>query len=127
MLPAEWLQEVGVPPGEVAQPEHRTAVHTVAQRLLDEAEGYYASAHVGLARLAFRSAWAVATARRVYRDIGRLVRQRGPQAWDRRASTGKARKMLLALAAAGDAAVATQHPGKRDATPRANLWTRPLS
>ena len=58
------------------------AVSHVAQRLLAEAEGYYASAQVGVGRLPFRSAWAVAAARGVYRDIGRLVRERGPRAWD---------------------------------------------
>jgi phytoene synthase len=124
-LPGDWLREAGVPSGEVARPEHRHAVHAVTERLLDEAERYYASAQVGLARLPFRSAWAVAAARRVYRDIGRLVRQRGPRAWDHRASTGRARKVLLALAAAGDAAVATRRRSEETAVPRDGLWTRP--
>ena len=122
-LPEEWLREAGVSPAEIALPEHRSAVHSVTRRLLEEAERYYASARVGLARLPFRSAWAVATARRVYRDIGRLVRERGPRAWDQRASTGRGRKIALALAAAGDATatrgVSREPPGSRD-----GLWTR---
>jgi phytoene synthase len=77
---------------------------------------------VGLARLPFRSAWAVAAARRVYRDIGRLVRERGPRAWDRRASTGRARKALLLLAGARDA-VSRRRSGD-PALPRVGLWTR---
>jgi phytoene synthase len=124
-LPEEWLREGGVPPAEIARSEHRPAVYSVTERLLDEAERYYASAQVGLARLPFRSAWAVAAARRVYRDIGRLVRQRGPRAWDRRASTGRARKVLLALAAAGDAAGATRRGSSQLQVPRDGLWTRP--
>jgi phytoene synthase len=120
-LPEEWLREAGVPPAEIALHEHRSVVHSVTVRLLDEAERYYASAQVGLARLPFRSAWAVATARRVYRDIGRLVREGGPGAWDRRAATGRARKLALALAAAGDALVRRQ---AREAS-RDGLWTRP--
>jgi 15-cis-phytoene synthase len=125
-LPGVWLREAGVPPNEAGRPERRPAVHSVAERLLDEAERYYASAEVGVARLPFRSAWAVAAARRVYRDIGRIVRERGPRAWDRRVSTGRWRKVLLTLAAAGDAAAATRlrrsgGPG----VPRDGLWTRP--
>ncbi len=124
-LPGEWLREAGVPPAEIARAEHRSAVWAVTERLLDEAERYYASAQVGLARLPFRSAWAVAAARRVYRDIGRLLRERGPKAWDRRASTGRGRKMALALAAAGDAVAATGWGTAQTPVPRQGLWTRP--
>jgi len=124
-LPGDWLRAAGVPRGELTRPEHRRAVHSVAERLLLEADRYYASAEAGLARLPFRSAWAVAAARRVYRDIGRLVRERGPRAWDRRASTGRGRKILLTLAAAGDAAAATFRGSRKAAAPRDGLWTRP--
>lgn len=124
-LPEEWLREAGVPPAEIARSEHRCAVYAVTERLLDEAERYYASAQVGLARLPLRSAWAVATARRVYRDIGRLLRERGPRAWDRRASTGRGRKLSLALAAAGDAVAATGWQKGHASVPRQGLWTRP--
>jgi len=124
-LPGDWLREAGVPRGELTRPEYRRAVHSVAERLLHEADRYYASAEAGLARLPFRSAWAVAAARRVYRDIGRLVRKRGPRAWDRRASTGRGRKILLTLAAAGDAVAATFRGSRKAAAPRDGLWTRP--
>jgi phytoene synthase len=122
-LPEAWLREVGVPQDEIARPEHRAAVFSVTARLLDEAERYYASAQVGLARLPFRSAWAVATARRVYRDIGRIVRQQGSRAWDHRASTGRGRKVLLAAAGAGDALAVRAASGP--SIPRDGLWTRP--
>jgi phytoene synthase len=124
-LPGDWLRGAGVPPGEIAHQEHRPVVSSVVARLLAEADRYYASAEVGLARLPFRSAWAVAAARRVYRDIGRLVRERGPRAWDRRASTGRRRKILLTLAAAGDAVAATRDGARRLSVPRDGLWTRP--
>jgi phytoene synthase len=122
-LPEEWLREAGVPPSGVGRPAHRPAVFSVTERLLDEAERYYASADVGLARLPFRSAWAVATARRVYRDIGRLIRERGPRAWDQRASTGRGRKIALAVAAAGDAAATRGASGETHVS-RDGLWTR---
>jgi phytoene synthase len=118
-LPGAWLREAGVPPGEIALPAHREAVSRVAARLLDEAERYYASAQVGLGRLSFRSAWAVAAARRVYRDIGRIVREEGPRAWDRRARTGGSRKAILTAAAAGDAVFGGGAGASRD-----GLWTR---
>jgi phytoene synthase len=123
-LPGEWLREAGVPDGEISRAEHRRAVSSVVGRLLGEADRYYASAEVGLARLPFRSAWAVAAARRVYRDIGRLVLRRGPRAWDRRVSTGGGRKVVLTLAAAGDAIGALSGERERAPKPRSGLWTR---
>jgi phytoene synthase len=68
--------------------------------LLTEADRYYASALQGLQSLTFRSAWAVATALGVYREIGTLVRARGPGAWDRRAVVGGARKLRHGVAGA---------------------------
>jgi phytoene synthase len=47
-LPGDWLREAGVPRGELTRPEHRRAVHSVAERLLHEADRYYASAEAGL-------------------------------------------------------------------------------
>jgi len=123
-LPGLWLQGAGVPRHEVGLARQREAVSKVVLRLLDEAERYYASAQVGLARLPFRSAWAVATARRVYRDIGRLIRARGARAWDRRAGTSRARKVFLSLVAAMDAASAAGGTPPATAASRAGLWTR---
>ena len=83
-LPADWLEAAGVAPGAIADPANREAVFEVTARLLDTAEAYYASARHGLAALPFRSAWAIAAARRVYRDIGTLVRASGSDPWSRR-------------------------------------------
>jgi phytoene synthase len=96
-LPAQWLAEAGAPLDAVAAPEHRAAVFAVTQRLLAVAEPYYASAVAGLAALPWRSAWAIATARGVYRQIGVEVLKRGPSAWDERVSTSTAAKAWLAL------------------------------
>lgn len=122
-LPAAWLRDAGVPVAEIDLPSHREAVAMVAARLLDEADRYYTSATAGIARLPLRSAWAIAAARRIYRDIGRLVRRRGAHAWDERLSTSRARKALLLLAAAGDVVRAR---ARAPAAPsRQGLWTRP--
>ena len=124
-LPGDWLAEAGVPSDQVQRPEHRERVFEVARRVLAEADRYYASSWLGISQLPFRSAWAVAAANAVYRDIGRLILRRGPRAWDNRASTGKGRKALLA-ARAGVQALASIATGKGpDASPRSGLWLRP--
>lgn len=96
-LPADWLAQAGVPEDAVAAPEHRAAIAGLAKRLVDAAEPYYRSARWGLRGLPLRSAWAVAAALGVYREIGVKVVARGPAAWDTRTSTSTAAKVLLAL------------------------------
>jgi phytoene synthase len=121
-LPAAWLREAGIPVGEVAEPRHRAALARVAARLVDHAEPYYASATDGIAALPLRSAWAIATARNVYRQIGIEVKRRGARAWDERAGTSRATKLWL-LAKGGADAVSSRlrRPGPRPA----RLWRRP--
>jgi phytoene synthase len=95
-LPLEWLAEAAVPAAEIAVPGYRVAVAGVVARLLDRAECLYRSADEALElvpRLPFRSAWAIASARGMYSEIGRLVRRRGPRAWDRRAVVSQRRKL----------------------------------
>lgn len=121
-LPASWLDRAGVPVGKIELVEHRAAVFDVTRRLLDEADRYYESAVVGLSSLPFRSAWAVATAKEVYQDIGRVIRDRGAAAWDRRASTGAARKLFLAIRGLWSALASRRSPAP---VPRHGLWTRP--
>lgn len=92
-LPGVWLREAGIPPEAVAAREHRPALAGVACRLVRAADPLYASAAVGIRALPFRAAWAVSTARRVYRAIGVEVVRRGPAAWDRRVSTSAVLKI----------------------------------
>lgn len=121
-VPAEWLREVGIPPREIALPGHRAALAEVAARLVDHAEPYYASAAAGIAALPLRSAWAIATARNVYRQIGIEVKRRGPRAWDERVGTSKAAK--LRLLARGGLSALTRRLRANPARP-AGLWQRP--
>lgn len=119
-LPRAWLAEAGAPPGAIAAPEHRAAVFAVTRRLIDAAEPYYASALDGLGALPFRSAWAIAAARGVYRQIGLEVLKRGPAAWDTRVGTTAAAKARLALQGALTAlATRTRPVGLRPP-----LWTK---
>ena len=126
-LPSQWLAREGVDPAEVAEPRHRERVARVAQRLVEAAEPYYSSARLGIAALPMRSAWAVATARGVYREIGLQVKARGGAAWDQRISTGKRRKLQHLLT--GGLMAAISRTGVSQAPPpmalRERLWTRP--
>jgi len=121
-LPATWLREAGIPPEELALPRHRDALARLAARLVDHAEPYYESASAGISALPLRSAWAIATARNVYRQIGIEVKRRGPRAWDGRVGTSKAAKLYL-LGKGGVSALAS-----RLRSPQARpvgLWQRP--
>lgn len=123
-LPAGWLEHSGITAGEMQHPKHRHTVCAAVRRLLLEAEPYYHSAAQGFPSLGFRSAWAVATARGVYRDIGRLVAKRGPDAWDRRAVVSRRRKMYRALQGGAQALAAVSLGRLRRQTPRGNLWRK---
>jgi phytoene synthase len=121
-LPAQWLREAGIPPKELALPRHRVALAKLAARLVDHAEPYYDAALGGVAALPLRSAWAIATARRVYRQIGIDVKARGPHAWDERIGTSRATKLRL-LAMGGVDAVLSRASRVR---PRPDgLWRHP--
>lgn len=123
-VPARWLREAGIPAGvALAQlPDYLPALATVAARLVAEAEPYYRSAEGGIHALPLRSAWAIATAHGVYRQIGIDVRARGTHAWDRRVSTSKATKLRL-LASGGVAALASRLTTAPARPP--GLWQRP--
>ncbi|MEO1264765.1 MAG: phytoene/squalene synthase family protein [Pseudomonadota bacterium] len=123
-LPEDWLVEAGVAISEVGDVRHRADVFGVTERLLDVADRYYESAEHGIADLPMRAGWAIAAARNVYRDIGNVIRARGPQAWDERAVVSKQRKLL---GVAGGGLKVLQHkimrPSNADAEIRRGLWT----
>jgi phytoene synthase len=120
-VPAQWLREAGIPSDEIALPRHRAALARVAARLVDHAEPYYDSAADGIAALPLRCAWAIATARYVYRQIGVEVKRRGAHAWDERVGTSKATKLWL-LVKGGALALASRFARPRTRPPA--LWRR---
>lgn len=121
-LPEQWLEELGVPRDQVADIHHRPAIAVLGQRLVELAEPYYASAQAGLAALPWRSAWAVATAAAVYRQIGMKVLEAGEHAWDERISTSKAEK--IGAVSTGLWRAATSRFARWPAR-SAQLWQRP--
>jgi phytoene synthase len=124
-LPESWLTEAGVPVEEIQQRRHRDAVHGVVSRLLAEADRYYRSASDGVAHLPLRSAWSIATARGVYRDIGRLVLRRGGKAWDTRAVVSRRRKLWRVTQGGLEALMRITLRGRVPPRPREGLWNRP--
>ena len=125
-LPEDWLASAGIPPQELSSEEHSAALMQVVERLLNEADRYYASADQGLRALGFRSAWAVASARGVYKAIGDKVRERGVSALSERVVVRKRRKLLGIAEGMIDAVKASWFDNKTQPEPRdSDLWTAP--
>lgn len=125
-LPHAWLQQAGLTAQTMIEPRNRAALAQVVARLLDLAEPFYASARVGIDRLPPRCAWGIATALRVYRDIGMKVRRRGLRAWDDRISTSRRRKLYRAAGGLKDVLRrAIPWPRSGVLLDRSGLWTRP--
>lgn len=124
-LPLDWLEDAGLTRENMAEPSRRAKLSIVANRLLDTAKPYYQSAAHGLPHLPLRSAWAVATALRVYRAIGLHVRQRGAHAWDTRTSTGTMSKLGGVASGLGQALASRANRDGYLKSRRANLWTMP--
>lgn len=124
-LPTDRLAEEGVAPtpAAVADPANAEPAFRVAQRLVRSADRYYASAHIGIARLPYRAAWAIASAAAIYRAIGTRRSAAGPAGLARRVHTPPARKLALV---ATSALTPLRGSPDRDALERTGLWTRPL-
>lgn len=121
-LPGDWLDEAGLEISDLAEESCRERVFLLVRRLIEEAEPYYRSSSVGIRALPRRAAWAIGTARAVYRDIGRKIVRRGPDALGDRVFTGKGRKAWR-TATAFPAALAPRRTHESES--RAGLWTPP--
>ena len=121
-LPADWLAEAGIPADGVGLLHKRPALALLSARLVDLAEPYYLSASQGLRDLPLRSAWSIATAHGIYRQIGVEVKARGAAAWDSRISTSKGQKLQFLLGGA----VLALASRRMQVRPRPDsLWKRP--
>lgn len=121
-LPDEVLRRHGVVTITADDRTQWPKLHAAALELVDLAEGYYESALIGIGALPLRSAWAIAAARRVYRDIGKKLRAAGPDAWEKRVSTSKVRKFVLLGYAFFDAVLSRFRLRQQS---RDGLWQRP--
>ncbi|WP_062206681.1 phytoene/squalene synthase family protein [Aureimonas sp. AU12] len=121
-VPLDWLAEEGVGAPDLIDPAHAAALARLRARLVAAAEPYYASARIGVDALPRRSAWAIATARLVYRRIGTKLVAAGERAQAQRISTSTPEK-LAAIASGGWAALRFRDYGGLPRDPA--LWTRP--
>jgi 15-cis-phytoene synthase len=121
-LPAEWLAEADIPPGEELKPPYRAALAGLARRLCQRAVAHQASARIGAARLRPRQRWAVLAAAGIYGDIARLVEARGSRAWNSRAVVGKAAKLWWIVRALAQSALPV--PRRAEAMAKARRFTR---
>lgn len=81
-----------------ADPGQRRRAWLGIRELLERADHYYRSGWQGLAYIPPRPRLAIAIAARVYRDIGRLLLNRGPERyWQGSARVSGQRKVLLTL------------------------------
>ncbi|MDG1462906.1 MAG: phytoene/squalene synthase family protein [Gammaproteobacteria bacterium] len=125
-LPEAWLTEAGIPADDLINPKYSKALMQVVERMLAEGDRYYASADQGLRSLGFRSAWAVAAARGVYKAIGDKVRENGESALVERVVVRKRRKLLGVVEGMLDAFKASIFHKRSLPIPRdSDLWTAP--
>ena len=92
-IPADWLAEAGLAPGEHAKPENRFILAGVMPRMISLMQKHEDAARLGAKRLRFRSRWAVLAAANIYGAIGRKVLDRGQNAWNTRTRVNGAEKM----------------------------------
>lgn len=124
-LPQDMLRTKGLDgsAASIIDPANAEAVFQVVTALLDQADVYYRSAEVGVRRLPFRVAWAIASARSVYRAIGARRRAAGAAGLGARVTTSAVHKARLV------AVSLPLRPARKGAplveTPRGPLWQRP--
>jgi len=85
------------------------------------AEPYYASANIGIRALPGRAAWAIATARSVYRDIGIQLLNSHPEVIQQRSYTSKSRKVWRMIT--GGSQVLGGRILEHSLSRNADLWT----
>lgn len=123
-LPSDLLAGVGLSATHrtLAAPENRAALFGVVRDMLALAERYYTSSRAGLRFLPFRGALAVAAARNIYREIGRRILRKGPEALGARMTVPKPAMVLLVMK--GILTVIWSRLEPRQVPVRAQLWTR---
>ena len=121
-IPDDWLESVGLAPNNYAYPPNRRQLSRLVTRLVNAAETYEESARFGTPALGNRAAWAVLAAARIYGNIGRKVRDAGPEGLENRMSTSKPEKLAAVVVSLNEMLRRKQRwpmPGP----PRDGLWT----
>ena len=102
-LPAAWLRERGIDPGDfvarIGDYAGDARVAEVVEAVLQVADRYYRRADAGIAMLPWDCRPAIRAASLIYADIGRVIREQGCDPTRGRAHTSKLRKLRLLLKA----------------------------
>ena len=123
-IPDDWLASVGLAPNNYAFPSNRRQLSRLVTRFVNTAETYEESARFGTPALSNRAAWAVLAAARIYGNIGRKVRDAGPEGLENRMSTSKPEK-LAAVAVSLTEMLRRKQRWPLPGPPREGLWTMP--
>ena len=123
-IPDDWLESVGLAPNNYAFPSNRRQLSRLVTRLVNAAETYEESARFGTPALDNRAAWAVLAAARIYGNIGRKVRDAGPDGLENRMSTSKPEK-LAAVAVSLTEMLRRKQRWPLPGPAREGLWTMP--
>ncbi len=123
-IPDDWLENVGLAPNNYAYPPNRRQLSRLVTRLVNAAETYEESARYGTPALSNRAAWAVLAAARIYGNIGRKVRDAGPEGLENRMSTSKPEK-LAAVAVSLTEMLRRKQRWPLPGPAREGLWTMP--
>jgi len=121
-LPTEWLRDAGLRAEDLPNTRHHARLWPLVARLIETAEPYYASARIGIRALPPRAAWAIATARAVYRDIGLQMLKKGSEALSARTITSPGRKFWRVFSATG-ALFSQRNIGRHAPLRDSALWT----
>jgi len=121
-IPDDWLESVGLAPNNFAFPANRRQLSRLVTRLVNAAESYEESARFGTPALSNRAAWAVLAAARIYGNIGRKVRDAGPEGLENRMSTSKPEK-LAAVTVSLTEMLRRKQRWPMPGPPRDGLWT----
>ncbi|MEM1082393.1 MAG: squalene/phytoene synthase family protein, partial [Pseudomonadota bacterium] len=92
-LPQHWLNEQGLQADDLTNTDCSERIYPLVCRLVQMAEPYYQSANIGIRALPGRAAWAIATARAVYRDIGLQLLAQPSTVIQQRSYTRRSRKV----------------------------------
>jgi phytoene synthase len=96
-LPMAWLREAGIDPDAwLRAPEYSEPLGIVVRNLLEVADGLYARAAAGIARLPLAYRPGMHAARIVYAEIGRALERQGLDSVSARAIVSGPRKVWLA-------------------------------
>lgn len=109
-LPHAWLRQDGLMAADlIKDPQMSPALGRVIKRLLDHADTLYAQSASGIAGLPRRCRPAINAARRIYREIGEVIRDQGYDSVTVRAVVPTWRKVQLAVLSAGEAYTLRDH------------------